>query len=205
MQQGPWLPLERFAESVASGEPVSDPHAHEKEEVVNYVLDGSATYLDGTGTKHEMRPGMVAVLSSLEPSRHDLIPGKGVARWLSLVVRLSQPRSAEWTPLQIAPAVLRRPTSSRLRWLSVLGGDAPASSSVGVELAHLTFLATDRMVLEVPSGVRVVAYVLEGTPQIGGWPVVRGSGLLAQGSESFQIDGKDRDQVAFVLAPSGQG
>lgn len=204
LQQGPWLPLERLAESLTTEESESDPHSHEKEEVVNYVLEGAATYIDGGGGKHEMSAGMVAVLSSYEPSRHDLTPRSGAGtRWVSLVARLSHPKPPELPLLQITHAVPRSPPSDRLQWWWVVGGGAPAGSSVGLEMAHLTFLKTDRMDLDIPSGLRVVAYVLEGAPQIEGHPMVPGNGLLAEGSSSFRIDGTEGDQVTFILVPSG--
>lgn len=205
MQQGPWLPLERLAESRATEEPESDPHWHEKEEVVNYVLQGTATYIDDAGGEHRMSKGMVAVLSSFEPSRHDLIPRAGEAtRWVSLVTRLSHPGPGELPLLQIAPAAPRSPTSDRLSWLCIVGGCASAASSVGLEMAHLTFWKPDGLDLRVPLGFRVVAYVLEGAPQIANRSMAPGNGLLAEGPSSCRIDGTAGDQVTFILVPANR-
>lgn len=206
LQQGPWLPLERLAESTTTEEPESDPHSHEKEEVVNYVLKGSATYIDEAGGKHELPEGSVAVLSSFEPTRHDLIPRNGVVtRWVSLVVRLSRPRPEEMPLLQFTHAVSRSPVSDRLRWLRIVGGGAPAASSVGLEMAHLTFLKPDRLDVPIDVGRRVVAYALEGAPQVANTSVASGSGMLAEGLSAFRVDGKVGDQVALISVPSRPG
>lgn len=201
-QQGPWLPLERFAETRTTGEPKSDLHSHEKQEVVNYLLDGAATYVDDSGAERSITAGTVIVLSSFESSRHDLVAKSGVvSRHVATVVGLPHAMPPGSPALQIVRAVPRPRQSNRLRWLSLVGGGAPAVSSVGLEMAHLTFLNAGHTDLQVPPGVRAVAYGLDGSPRVEEHPIVPGDGILVEGVSSVRIDGTEGDQVVIVQVP----
>ncbi len=206
LQQGPWLPLERFAESRTTGEPKADPHSHERQEIVNYLLEGEATYFDDSGSEREITAGTVILLSSFDSSRHDLVAKNGVlSRYVATVVELPHPIPPGSPPLQILRAVPRRPHSDRLRWLSLVGSGAPAVSSVGLEMSHLAFLKPDRVDLRVPPGVRVVAYGLEGSPKVEGHPLAPGDGILAEGASSVRVDGIEGDQAVIVQVPRRPG
>src|SRR5438445_13884848 len=59
VEQGPFLPFERFAQTLATRRTQLGLHPHRVEEVVTYVLDGYVHHEDGSGTHTVLAPGPV--------------------------------------------------------------------------------------------------------------------------------------------------
>src|SRR5687768_1762565 len=91
-EQGPFLPFDRFAETVATGRGSRGRHPHLAEEVVAYILEGFVRHAGGEDPSTVLGPGSVLVLTAHEEIRHELSMDAGTkdgnARWLSLVLRI---------------------------------------------------------------------------------------------------------------------
>src|SRR6266567_2186287 len=104
-QQGPWLPFERFAETIATARKKEGLHSHQTEEVFVYVLEGYVDHESDGGQHATLTEGSVLVLTAHEPIRHELVMQKGrSARWLSIVLRIPWHTEAPPTSVQIKEA-----------------------------------------------------------------------------------------------------
>src|SRR6267378_8443314 len=100
--QGPWLPFERFAETMTTARTKVERHNHQAEEVFVYVLDGEIQHIDGSGRHDDLAPGSIAVLTAHEQMSHEMVAVQGKrARWLSIVVRLTWHTDPPPTSLQV--------------------------------------------------------------------------------------------------------
>src|SRR5437899_9253621 len=108
VEQGPFLPFDRFAETLATRRTQLGLHPHLAEEVVAYVLDGYVHHEDGTGNHTVLNPGSVLVVTTHQEIRHELTmqPSQEArsARWLSIVLRLPWHTEPPPTSIQIKDA-----------------------------------------------------------------------------------------------------
>src|SRR5437762_12029058 len=103
-EKEPFLPFERFAESVATSRKKGDLHAHLGQEVVTYVLEGTVDHEYGAGVHDTLTPGAILALTASEEVRHALTMEKGhTARWLSIVAGLPAPAASAPPSLTIRP------------------------------------------------------------------------------------------------------
>jgi redox-sensitive bicupin YhaK (pirin superfamily) len=204
-EQGPFLPFDRFAETVATGRESPGRHPHLAEEVVAYVLEGSIRHEEGEGPSTVLRPGSVLVLTAHEEIRHALSMESGTddggARWLSLVLRIPWHTEQPPTSLQIKDAgdasadlggTIRRP---------VVGPRARADSSLGLECTDIEFTRESDIRLEVGTGRRGVAYVVRGMGTIEKHPVGMGQGALLDNVGIVTITGSPGFRVFVASVP----
>ncbi len=204
LQQGPWWPIARFAEStVEPSAAARDPHPHEQEEAVNYLLDGELTYAGEAGESLRLGEGAVALLTAVRPHTHDLYPtGLRRTRWLSLVVALS-PGTAE-------PAhVLRRADASPLEAVAagverrnLVGPRAPIQATSELEVVEVRLAPGASTELEVGAGRRLVAYVHDGAGTVRGLPAAWGSGVLAESLRRLELASSSGMRVTVATVPS---
>ncbi len=136
----PFLPFQRFAESMATSRRKGEMHPHQGEEVVQYVLEGYIDHEDGSGNHTSLTEGSLLVLTARDEVRHALRMERGrTARWLSLVVRLPLTTEVPQTSLQIMTA--RRPSvgSDGTVRTPLVGSNGPARTSSGLELTDIGF------------------------------------------------------------------
>lgn len=204
-EQGPFLPFDRFAQTVAMRAESLGRHPHLAEEVVVYVLEGSVRHEGEDGSPTVLGPGSVVVLTAHDEIRHALIPEAGTvgasARWLSIVLRLPWHTEPPPTALQIRDAgeategiegVTQRPLVGRL---------ARADSSMGLECTDLEF--TRRHDLRFPVGLdrRGVAYVLRGTGSIEKQTIAAGQGALLDHVGLVTLSGTTGFRVFLSTVP----
>src|SRR5436309_9845325 len=104
-EQAPWLPFERFAETMTTSRTKLGRHPHQAEEVVINMVDGEVDHVDDSGRREALTAGSVAVLTAHEEISHDMEMLKGKrARWLSVVVRLPWHTEPPPTAVQIKTA-----------------------------------------------------------------------------------------------------
>ncbi len=150
--QGAWLPFEALAESRVDGGGTSDPHAHELEEVVNYVLEGTVIHRDHAGASRELPNGSVARLSTRSARRHDILATVGTrARWISLSVRLPRDIAEPAHPFEYATPHPRRPDDSGLIVVPLVGEGSGTDSSGDLVAFDLQF--TSERTSEIPVGL----------------------------------------------------
>src|SRR5437762_12642369 len=84
-EKEPFLPFERFAESVATSRKKGDLHAHLGQEVVTYVLECTVDHEYGAGVHDNLPPGSILVLTASQAVRHaQTMEKEHTGRWLSL-------------------------------------------------------------------------------------------------------------------------
>src|SRR2546427_12581272 len=71
-EHGPWLPFERFAETMTTSRSQLGRHSHQAEEVGIYLVEGEVDHVDDSGRREGLTPGSVAVLTAHEDISHDL-------------------------------------------------------------------------------------------------------------------------------------
>ena len=194
-EQGPWLPYERFAETMATSRKIEGPHPHEAEELVVYVLEGFVDHAyDG---KHEaLAEGSVLVLTAHDEIRHELVMKKGrSARWLSIVLRI--PGHAERFPTAVVTRTVGDPIAGSDGTVQrpVVGTRARASAFTGLECTDIEFAKEGTSFLRIGRARKGIAYALRGTGSIGddrlepgqGVLVERASGLAVRGTPGFRL------------------
>ncbi|HWM49730.1 MAG TPA: pirin family protein [Thermoplasmata archaeon] len=200
--QGPWLPFERFAETMTTARTKVERHNHQAEEVFMYVLDGEIQHIDGSGRHDALTPGSTAVLTAHEQMSHELVavPGKR-ARWLSIVVRLPWHTEPPPTSLQVkGPSEAKEAADGSVQ-RPVIGPLARADAFSGLELVDLEFAKTGTGFFRIGRNRRGVAYVLNGSGKINNVEVDPGSGVLLENISGVAIGGSPGYRVALATVP----
>ena len=200
--QGPWLPFERFAETMTTARTKIERHNHQAEEVFVYVLDGEIQHIDGTGRHDDLAPGSIAVLTAHEQMSHEMVAVQGKrARWLSIVVRLPWHTDPPPTSLQVkGPADAKKAADGSVQ-RPVVGPLARADAFSGLELVDLEFAKTGTGFFRIGRDRRGVAYVLEGSGTINNAKVDPGSGVLLENISGVAIGGPPGYRVALATVP----
>src|SRR5207247_8674224 len=85
----PFLPFQRFAESMATSRRKGELHPHHGEEVVQYVLEAYIDHEDGSRTHTRRTEGSLLALTARNETQQALRPERGRrAGWLSIVGRV---------------------------------------------------------------------------------------------------------------------
>jgi len=205
VEQGPFLPFDRFAETVAAKRMQVGLHPHLAEEVISYVLDGYVHHEDGSGTHTVLNPGSVLVVTAHEEVRHELTmqPSQEgrTARWLSLVLRLPWHTEAPPTSIQIKDAgdatesldgTVRRP---------VVGPLARAETFMGLECTDITFAREASVSFPIDRDRRGVVYVVHGSGLIEKTQVERGRGALFEHITRLTIQGSPGFRAFLATVP----
>jgi redox-sensitive bicupin YhaK (pirin superfamily) len=205
VDQGPFLPFDRFAETVATRRVQEGLHPHLAEEVVAYVLDGYVHHEDASGHHTVLNPGSVLVVTAHEEVRHALTmqpsqEGRS-ARWLSLVLRIPWHTEAPPTSIQIKDAgdateeldgTVRRP---------VVGPLARAETFLGLDGTDIEFAREGSASFAIDRGRRGVAYVLQGTGTIEKQPVEAGRGALFEHVGRISVHGSRGFRMFLATVP----
>lgn len=200
--QGPWLPFERFAETMTTARTKIERHNHQAEEVFMYVLDGEIQHIDGSGRHDDLTPGSIAVLTAHEQMSHEMVAVQGKrARWLSIVVRLPWHTDPPPTSLQVkGPSDAKEAADGSVQ-RAVIGPLARADAFSGLELVDLEFAKTGTGFFRIGRDRRGVAYVLEGSGTINNVKVDPGSGVLFENISGVAIGGSPGYRVALATVP----
>lgn len=185
-----WPPFEMLVDvsTVAGSEP--DPHPHADEEVVNYVLAGTLAVYDEERRATEIPTGSVNVLTTVRAQSHDVLPKPGTAaRWLSLILRLPRGASDPPHPYQNVPTAPLADLPRGLEGRAVVGSPGSARSLLGLELRDVRFVEARSWSMPVAPGRSALVYSLEGSSRVAGRDLPAGSGLLADGVPSLELEG----------------
>src|SRR5205823_5465832 len=96
-EKEPFLPFERFAESVATSRKKGDLHAHLGQEVVTYVLEGTVDHEYGAGVHDNLTPASSSPISrsrSEGPPFSDL--ATTAAAWCTSSTGLGPSTTTSW-------------------------------------------------------------------------------------------------------------
>jgi redox-sensitive bicupin YhaK (pirin superfamily) len=203
--QGPWLPFLRLAETSTTrpgGE--SERHTHRREEVLNYMVEGEAQYVDDAGERTVIGPGAVALLTAREEGAHDLVPkAPPRARWVSVVVRCPSTVGGPPSVVQIARGGIPTRFGEGTVERQLAGRGGAVASSVGLDCRVVEFRADGACRCPVGRGRRGFAYLLEGSGHVDGSPVAHGSGALLNDIDEVEIVATVGTQVFLGSAPRG--
>ena len=199
---GPWLPFERFAETMTTSRTKLGRHPHQAEEVVIYLVEGEVDHVDGSGRREALTAGSVAVLTAHEEISHDMEMLKGKrARWLSVVVRLPWHTEPPPTTVQIKTAGDAKEGSDGTVQKPVVGPLARADASSGLECTDIEFARTATGFFRIGHNRRAVAYVLEGSGMIDDVPIKSGSGALLENMSAVAIGGAPGYRIVLASVP----
>jgi redox-sensitive bicupin YhaK (pirin superfamily) len=186
--QGPWLPMEELAESRMTVGGAGDPHTHESQEVVNYVLEGKVIHRDHLGASRELPTGSVARLSTRTARRHDLLAVPGTrTRWISLTARLPEDAADPTHPFDYATTEPLPTDRSGLVLVPVVGKGSGTASYCRLEASVLRFTSAEPTSVPVDAQRRTVTYVLDGAVTVNRVEVPAGAGLLTEGIEKLEF------------------
>jgi len=199
---GPWLPFERFAETMTTSRTKLGRHSHQAEEVVIYLVEGEVDHMDDSGRREGLTPGSVAVLTAHEEISHDLEMLKGKrARWLSVVVRLPWHTEAPPTTIQIKTAGDATEESDGTVQKPVVGPLARADGSSGLEFTDIEFARQATAFFRIGRDRRAVAYVLDGSGMIDDVPLKSGSGALLENMSAVAVGGAPGYRIVLASVP----
>jgi redox-sensitive bicupin YhaK (pirin superfamily) len=199
--QPAWPPYSRVGETVPSRARQFPAHAHEQEEVLTFVTEGSATYALGEGAAELLRPGSARFLSAPGKAEHRISPARGApARWFSLVATLP-PGIAGSPHLQAneAPTSFRSDEDARVR--SLVGGTSSVSSLAGLEAAEITFEEGGTTFRRVGHDRRGLVYVISGRGTVDGKPIETGEAALAEGVAGIALGSVGTLRTIVATAP----
>ena len=201
-EHGPWLPFERFAETMTTSRSKLGRHSHQAEEVVIYLVEGEVDHMDAAGRREALTPGSVAVLTAHEEISHDLEMLKGKrARWLSVVVRLPWHTEPPPTTVQIKTAGDAIEGSDGTVQRAVVGPLARADGSSGLECTDIEFARQATAFFRLGRDRRAVAYVLNGSGMIDDVPLKSGSGALLENMSAVAIGGVPGYRLVLASVP----
>jgi redox-sensitive bicupin YhaK (pirin superfamily) len=204
--QGPWLPFERFAETITTSRTKIGRHPHRAEEVLMYVLEGTIEHVDGSGRRESLTGGTVALISAHEEVSHELATVRGKrARWLSVVLRMPWHTEPPPTSVQIKGAGDPKAATDGTVQTPVVGPLARADSFGGLQLLDVEFAKDGTGFFRIGRDRRGVAYGLSGAGTVEGSPVEPGSGVLMETVSGVAIGGSPGFRVVFATAPVGSG
>jgi len=204
-QQGPWLPFERLAETIATSRKKGGPHSHQAEEVIVYVLEGFVDHEYDGGHRESLSQGSVLVLTAHDEIRHELVMGKGrTARWLSMVLRIPWHTEAPPTSVQIKATgdAIEAADGTVLR--PIVGSRARADAFTQVECTDIEFAKGGTAFFQLGKTRRAVVYVLSGSGTIGNEHIEPGHGGLVENSSGISIHGSPGFRVALATVPRPQ-
>ncbi|MGC2035172.1 MAG: hypothetical protein WA761_06990 [Thermoplasmata archaeon] len=196
-----WPPFARIAERIATPRRPFPPHRHEGDEVLTYVIEGSAAYSYGPGPPEPMDEGSTKLLTAPTSVSHAISPAPGRrVRWLAVVtplptgkaatVRLQSGR-AEPTELQPDGTALRR----------VVGPGSSLRSTVGLECEAVEFRSSGTTFKRIGHDRLAVIYALSGQGMVDNQPVEAGEAALVDDAAGVALQGRSGFQAMLMRAP----
>ncbi len=200
---GPWIPFERFAETVRTGSgDVSEGHSHRAEEVMSYIVEGPVEYEDDVGRHSLLDTGAVALLTARDEAHHNLMAKPAPrSRWLSVLVRY--PSDLEGPPHRVQIARGNLPVRSGAGTIErlLVGPEAAIDSASGLTCVDLEFRKAARCVCPVGVERRAIAYTYEGSVTVGDQLVEVGAAALLDGVREASFAAKPGSRVLLASAP----
>jgi redox-sensitive bicupin YhaK (pirin superfamily) len=196
-----WPPIRRVAEVIATPRRPFPPHRHEFEEVLTYVIEGSAMYAFGPGPAEPLLPGSTKLLTATTAVSHAINPSKGqTVRWYSLVTSLPPEGSptARLQSLRAEPTEIQ-PDGTVLRHL--VGPRSPIESSSGLESESIAFPQEGTTFRRVGHDRLAVIYALAGPGRVDTYDLDTGEAALVEDAAGVGLKGEPGFHVIFSSVP----
>ncbi len=196
-----WPPLERVAETIATARKRFGAHAHSRQEVLIYLIEGEARHSAGTGPGEELVAGSMVYVAAGVSTAHAVNPRPGAtARWFSIVAALPEGAPATATVRVDRPAESDvQPDGTSVT--SLIGPGSSLTSLVGLEVSVLRFHAQGTAFRRVGPGHRSVVYALAGRGSVDNFPLETGEAALVEDAAAVSISGSEDFRVVHATVP----
>ncbi len=196
-----WPPFVRLAEGIATRGRRLPKHAHEREEVLTFILEGFATYRLETGATESLASGSARLLTAVTRQTHEVNPAEGAStRWFNLVVGL--PRSfAGPDRLQSLGADSPTVDVDTVQVRHLVGPRDPLQSAVGLQCESMTFVEESTTFRKVGPTARAILYAWAGEGAVDEHPVSAGESVLIEGVPGVSVRGGPGFRGIWASAP----
>lgn len=195
-----WPPFHRVAEGIASRERHLPSHAHDREDVVTYLIEGFASYQLEGKPPERLSPGSARLLTAASRCLHEVSPLEGHSiRWFNLVVGLP-PSFDGPNRLQAAGSGSPKAVVDEVEVCRLTGPTGPMRAASGLECEMLTFPEESTTFRRVGAGRRAIVYALAGHGLVDERPIEVGEMALVDGAPALSVGGTPGFQVVFAVA-----
>jgi redox-sensitive bicupin YhaK (pirin superfamily) len=200
-----WPPYEALAEVTAVGRSGPEPHAHAREEVLNYVLSGRLNLLDDQQRTSEVPMGSASLFTTVRERTHDLYPRREEqSHWLALVLRLPAHTPDPPEPHQMAAGTRVPGGREGVVATRIVGPEGPLRSVLGLEAFDLQFRDPVPFDLRVEAGRSALLFIVEGRARLGGRILESGDGVLQEDPQSLALELESPGRVFFATVARGE-
>ncbi len=199
--QPAWAPFERVGEVLVTTAREFPSHAHQRQEVLTYMVEGFAIYEREEESPQRLLPGAIRLLTSHGKSTHRIKPERGgPIRWFSVVVGL--PKGAEdEVRLQIGRSTPEGVPGEGAIVRPLVGPRAKISSARGLESTDVEFMESGTTFQKVGHDRRGVVYALSGRGMIDSQALDVGEGVLVENAAGIAIQGLPGFRVVLSTMP----
>ena len=199
--QPAWPPYRRVSEGIASARRQLPSHAHEREEVLTYLIEGRASYQLEGGPVESLSAGSALLLTAPARSRHSISPAEGASvRWFNLVLDLSGAFDAP-ARLQATDSTPGRRLVDEVEVRPLTGPRGPMTAGSGLESEVLAFLTESTTFRKVGPGRRAIVYAWAGEGSVDEHAVRAGETALIEGVPGVAVRGMEGFQAVFTSVP----
>ncbi len=200
--QPAWPPFRRLAEGIASRGRRLPAHAHEREDVLTYIVEGFASYQLEGGPVESLPHGAARLLTAVARASHRVDPAEGASiRWFNLVVGL--PRSfAGPDRLQAAGPNVAPVEIDNVAVRKLVGPRGPMQSGSGLVCETLTFEQESTTFRRVGAGSRALLYASGGDGSVDEQPLSPGETALIEGVPGVSVRGRPGFRAIWASAPT---
>ncbi len=196
-----WPPFRRLAEGIASRGRRLPPHAHEREDVLTFIVEGFASYQLEDGPVASLPQGAARLLTAVRRTTHRVDPAEGAAiRWFNLVVDLP-PSYVGRDDLQSVGPETSSLEIDNVRVRKLVGPRGPMRSGAGLICEALTFPDASTTFRRVGAGSRALLYVSAGAGAVDEQPIAAGESAFLEGVPGVSVRGTPGFQAVWATAP----
>ncbi|MFZ3355690.1 MAG: hypothetical protein WA549_02895, partial [Thermoplasmata archaeon] len=198
-----WNPFVRFGETIVTSRKQSGDHGHHHQEVMLYILEGSAIHSHPGGPVEQLAAGSVLWLTAPGDAKHAANPGKGrTSRWVSIVLELSE-RLPEGPAVYRSTHPARPPVGADGTIVTALvGSRAQVVSESGLECSDILFAEDGTSFVEVGHERRGIIYVVSGEGRVDDAKIDVGEAVLVEKIGGVALHGMIGFRVIFATAPT---
>lgn len=198
-----WPPYRRVSEGIASRGRQLPVHAHEREEVLTYLIEGFASYQIGDQPPERLAQGAGRLLTATSRVSHRVAPVEGASiRWFSLVLGLP-PSVDRPGRVQSTGPDDSRSSVDEVEVRRLTGPGAPMTAASGLECEVMTFPDRGTTFRRVGPGGRALVYALVGQGFVDERAVEAGETALAEDVPGVSVRGSGGFRAVFATAPRG--
>lgn len=196
-----WPPFHRVSEGLTGRRRRLPSHAHEREEVLTYVIEGFASYQLEGKPEEQLAQGSARLLTATSRAIHRISPLEGASiRWFNLVLGLPQSLVSP-DRLQATDPAWRRTYVDNVEVRRLTGPSGPMRAVSGLECEVMAFSRRGTTFRRVGSGHRAVVYALAGQGAVDERAIETGETAFVEDLPGVSVGGAAGFQAVFASAP----